>query len=64
MEKNKMAVTIEVDCPAENCKFRESCTLRCKGQEGIEYTPTLKIRMVRLKLEVKCFSFKRREDED
>jgi hypothetical protein len=59
-----MSIKMKVECPKESCKFKDRCTLRRKGGNEVDFTPTLKIRMIGLKLTVQCFSFKEEGDED
>lgn len=59
-----MSIRMQVECPREDCRFKERCTLVKKGGNEVNFTPTLKIRMIGLRLTVQCFSFKEEEYED
>jgi len=54
-----MSVEMTIDCPEKGkCRFASGCMVLKPGDERRRFTPTLKIRMVDLKLTVRCFSFK------
>lgn len=57
-----MSIRLKVECPSRAlCKFGDTCLIWVSGRDEGEFVPVLKFRIVRLKVQVRCFSFKEKE---
>jgi len=62
-----MSIRINTKCPhAASCKYGDGCLMVKSAHEGGTYDPVLKIRLIDLKKQVRCFSYapKNKEEAD
>lgn len=53
-----MSVSIKAKCPhSSSCKFGNNCLMNKSFQEGGTYDPVIKIRFIRCKKSIMCFSY-------
>ena len=63
-----MALRLKLECKAKNCKFFEKCIIvrpiktLDPNDAGGEFAPIIKQRLIRLQLQIRCYSFEEKRN--
>lgn len=60
-----MSKMIHLNCKhRDTCKLKETCLVVTPMEDGADFGPSLNIRILNGRVQLHCFSYRRKEDEE